>query len=150
MKRSHNRGVIYQLLRGTAAGEHLNPATVRRALVAKGHPVALSTVYSQLDVLSKAELIGETYGWRGERLFERTTEPHHHLLCRSCCKMQDLPELALQTSAEPRNAALETCFDTLEAQARALGWQVLPLRLTLTGTCPTCLPLPEQAGSASP
>ncbi len=61
MKRSHYRGVIYQLLLGTAEGEHLNPAAVRRALAAKGHRVVLSTVYSQLDVLCKAELIGEPY-----------------------------------------------------------------------------------------
>lgn len=132
MKRSQHRQVIYQLLHGTDEGEqHLSPLQVRQALAEAGHDVALSTVYSQLDALSQAGLIGEARGLQGRRLFECNAEPHHHLLCRVCGKVRNLESLP--------DALSEPYLSNLKERACVLCWELLPLRLTLVGTCPACL-----------
>ena len=97
-------------------------------LATRGHKIALSTVYSNLDALADAGLIGDVYSAQGERLFERRAEPHPHLICGGCGEVQDLAPDALSKG----------CLRDLEAQASALGWRLEPLKLTLTGYCPAC------------
>ena len=127
VKHSYNRQLILELLE--SQDNHLSATTVHHQLAIKGHKLALSTTYSNLDALNEAGLIGEVYSTQGERLFERRTELHaHHLLCKACDKVQDLAAGALS----------EACLRDLEKQAGAAGWQPLPLQLTLVGRCPTC------------
>ena len=72
------------------------------------------------------------YSTQGERLFEHDAEPHPHLLCQECGKVQDLAPDALSGG----------CLRDLETRAKALGWRPLPLRLTLVGRCPECGEIP--------
>ena len=130
MKESPNRQAIVRLLE--EGGGHLSATAVHHRLAMKGHKIALSTTYSNLDALANAGLIGDVYSTQGERLFEHDAEPHPHLLCQECSKVQDLAPDALS----------KTCLRDLEAQAKALGWRLLPLRLTLVGHCPECSETP--------
>ena len=126
MKESPNRQAIVRLLEANER-EHLSATAVHHRLAVRGHKMALSTVYSNLDALADAGLIGDIYS-EGERLFERRAEPHPHLICGGCGEVQDLAPDALS----------EACLHDLEAQASALGWRLEPLQLTLTGRCPAC------------
>ncbi len=126
MKESPNRQAIVRLLEANER-EHLSATTVHHRLAVKGHKIALSTVYSNLDALANAGLIGEVYS-EGERLFERRAAPHPHLICGGCGEVQDLAPDALS----------EACLRDLEAQASALGWRLEPRQLTLVGRCPQC------------
>ena len=126
VKHSYNRQLILELLE--SQDNHLSATTVHHQLAIRGHKLALSTTYSNLDALNEAGLIGEVYSTQGERLFERRTELHHHLLCKACGKVQDLAAGALS----------EACLRDLEKQAGAAGWQPLPLQLTFIGRCPEC------------
>ena len=131
LKHSHNRQLILQHLE-TTSGAHLSATTVHHQLALRGHKMALSTTYSNLDALCKAGLIGDVYSTQGERLFERHAEAHHHLLCEACGAVQDLAPDALSGA----------CLRDLAAQAGALGWRLEPLRLTLVGRCPECSETP--------
>ena len=126
MKESPNRQAIVRLLE--EGGGHLSATAVHHRLAMKGHKIALSTTYSNLDALANAGLIGDVYSTQSERLFERRAEAHPHLICRGCGEVQDLAPDALS----------EGCLRDLEAQASALGWRLEPLHLTLVGRCPEC------------
>lgn len=125
MKRGSNRQAIMQLLE--AQSEHLSATDLHYRLVTKGHKLALPTVYSNLRALSEAGLIGEVYSVRGERLFEYRAEPHHHLLCQACGRVQDVEA-----------DTLSECTHLLKEQVSTLDWQLPRLQLTLVGYCPKC------------
>jgi len=76
--------------------------------VNRRHPRAsLATVYKSLHALTQAGLIREVNLAGNATRFESVTGPHHHFVCQSCGRLEDvpwfdLPGLAKKAKAAPR------------------------------------------------
>jgi Fur family peroxide stress response transcriptional regulator len=85
-----------------------------------------ATVYNTLNVLKELGAVVELeFGGGGNRYDGRCTEPHGHLICSRCGRIDDF------FPAELRAA--------LEAAASASGYRVTGRRLDFYGECPACL-----------
>ena len=72
--------------------------------------VSLPTVYATLDALEEAGLVRRVAAGRGRALYDSQPADHHHLVCRRCGAIEDLPvevplEGALESAAEAGFAA---------------------------------------------
>ncbi|GKS59843.1 transcriptional repressor [Nitrospira sp.] len=102
------RVAIYEALVNTAlhpTAEQLL-ASVRRRLP----DVSVNTVYYTLGALREADLVHEVnYGHESAR-FDGNVEPHHHLVCRTCRRIFDVHDEALDRipleAAEPSHFAV--------------------------------------------
>ncbi len=110
--------------------KHENAEGLYLTLKDRGHNLSLSTVYLNLNVLKDAGLIREFKGATGESVFDSNVSPHHHLICKSCGRVIDLPN--------PKIAG-ETPKQFLKRHAETVsGWRVDEPNLDLFGDCPEC------------
>lgn len=116
---------------------HVSAEALHHDLRARGHDISLSTVYLNLSVLSEATLIRELSGSGGEALYDGNVAPHHHLICRSCGLVVDLPLV-------PDGEALWTTALRQHAQTLA-GWRLDAPHLDIMGYCPDCAAPPGDA-----
>jgi len=111
---------------------HVSAEHLYVELKKRGENLSLSTVYLNLGVLKNAGLVREFTGVNGEALYDSNVGPHHHLICKGCGAIMDLPEVDVS------NVSLKTF---LKNQAEgASGWRVDEPSLDLHGLCPTCQP----------
>ena len=83
--------------------------------------ISRGTVYRNLNLLADAGEIIKTPG--GSR-FDRTTEPHAHVICTSCSRVVDV--------ALPFDTELDTEVSEL------IGWDVTSHYTIFEGLCPDC------------
>jgi Fur family ferric uptake transcriptional regulator len=116
------RQVILEVLRKqkthpTAAALHV--------LVQKRLPkISLGTIYRNLEFLSQIGVIQKLMISSGEARFDATIEPHQHVRCISCGRIDDVagPPLVIPP-------------DTYQDVG---GYQILGHRLEFFGICPEC------------
>ena len=109
---------------------HVSAEGLYTALKGRGENLSLSTVYLNLSVLAGAGLVREFSGVAGEALYDSRTEPHHHLLCRGCGSVLDLPVPSVE-GVSPARFLKEHAEETS-------GWRVEEPTLDLKGVCPSC------------
>jgi Fe2+ or Zn2+ uptake regulation protein len=107
------------------------PLTIPEILDA-GHGLAQSSVYRNLVVLEEADVVHRIVT-RDEfaryELAEDLTGHHHHLVCASCGRVEDLPA----------SEGIERSVEAAVAQAaRKVGFRTRHHRLDLVGTCADC------------
>lgn len=110
--------------------KHESAESLYLALKERGHNLSLSTVYLNLGVLKDAGLVREFKGATGESVFDSNVSPHHHLICKKCGKVMDLPNITI--SGDPPKKFLKH-----HAQ-KVSGWIVDEPNLDLFGLCPDC------------
>jgi Fur family ferric uptake transcriptional regulator len=73
-------------------GGHLSAEQIHSDLGRRHPEINLSTVYRTLEVLVSVGLVREADLGEGRRFFELTSEadPHHHLVCRGCGRVQHI------------------------------------------------------------
>jgi Fe2+ or Zn2+ uptake regulation protein len=108
---------------------HPTPEELYQGLKKRGYDIGLSTVYLNLHVLREHGLIYEFKDPKGYTRYDGYTEPHIHLVCTSCGKVEDfllknLPELDLSPA--------------MQAAAERSGWALEGFRLEFRGKCPNC------------
>lgn len=109
--------------------KHESAESLYLALKERGHNLSLSTVYLNLSTLRDAGLIREFQG-TGEAVYDSNISPHHHLICKQCGSVRDLPVVSI---------AGETPKQFLKQHAEKVsGWQVDEPNLDLLGICPSC------------
>ncbi|MFV2198415.1 Fur family transcriptional regulator [Nocardiopsis sp. LOL_012] len=93
----------------------------------KGKSPSLSTVYRALHRLVREGLLDTIRSPDGELLYRlcRTADRHHHLMCRLCGRVEDVPQ------AEELSAALDRI-------GGASGFDGLDYTFELSGVCPRC------------
>ncbi len=129
LRYSKPREVILAYFREQA--KHVSAETLYLDLKDRGCNLSLSTVYLNLGVLKEAELIREFPGVAGESLYDSNVAPHHHLICKRCGTVIDLPLVELSGELPAR---------LLRRHAEhASGWQVDEPNLDLLGVCLSCL-----------
>jgi Fe2+ or Zn2+ uptake regulation protein len=94
--------------------------------------LAQSSVYRNLVVLEQAGVVHRIVThdeFARYELAEDLTEHHHHLVCSSCGRVEDLPA----------SESIERSVEAAVAQAaRKVGFRTRRHRLDLVGTCADC------------
>jgi Fur family peroxide stress response transcriptional regulator len=109
----------------TEERRHISAEGLQQALRARGEDVSLSTVYLNLGVLVEAGLLREFKGAQGESVYDATTEPHDHLICKETGEVVDVPLPMIEGTQ---------LSDYLKRYVeRVTGWQVDEVRLSLLG-----------------
>src|ERR671921_254764 len=120
MAKNDNRTSVEARLR--EAELRLTPqrfAVLEYLMRAEGHPTAdqiaaginrrfprasRATVYNALKALCDAGLVREVATEEALTRYESNVEPHHHFVCRSCGKIEDVPTEALPAPARVKLA----------------------------------------------
>lgn len=83
-----------------------------------------ATVYATLDLLAELGFVRRLSTPQGVAVYDPRTQPHHHMICRACGRMEDLD--AVVDAAEAGRAAA------------AAGFAVEHGELQLSGLCARC------------
>lgn len=86
--------------------------------------ISLGTVYRNLDILAEQGLVKKMGPVESQRRFDGNLEPHHHLRCLICGKVEDVPMINLEGIQQ--SLAEQTRFD------------VLGFDIEFSGICPDC------------
>ncbi|AEB11329.1 Fur family transcriptional regulator [Marinithermus hydrothermalis] len=108
---------------------HPTPEELYHGLKKKGYSIGLSTVYLNLQVLREAGLLWEFKDQQGHTRYDGFSERHHHLICVSCGRIQDV------LAEELPSFNGEGIARSVEEQT---GWFVGDPRIELRGLCPNC------------
>jgi len=121
-----NREAIVDTLAGAS-----RPQTIPEILDERPG-LAQSSVYRNLVILEEAGIVHRVLGtdeFARWELAEHLTGHHHHLICASCGKVEDVPASAgLERSVAAAAAAI----------SRTTGFRTEHHRLDLVGLCATC------------
>jgi len=93
-----------------------------------------STAYRNLTALIEAGIVQRISGAGDHGRFELAEElsgHHHHLVCASCARVEDL---------QPSPRLERALGESVRAVAEQQGYQVSEHRLDLLGLCPDCRP----------
>jgi len=116
------RAVLEELLR--AEGTHPTAAELCRRLRRHLPRLGLATVYRNLERLAHASII-QRLEWSGRPCrYDGTPEPHAHVRCLRCGRLEDVPGL----DAAP----------LLRAAKAAKQYEVTGMQLEFLGLCPRC------------
>lgn len=85
---SQRRAIIRHL---AERGGHWTPTELRTAITGSFPMASRATVYATLALLRDLGALQEVHVPGGELRFDTNPEPHHHFLCRSCRRLEDLP-----------------------------------------------------------
>ena len=85
---SQRRAIVRHL---AEHGGHWTPTQLRTAITGSFPMASRATVYATLALLRDLGALQEVLVPGGELRFDTNPEPHHHFLCRSCRRLEDLP-----------------------------------------------------------
>ena len=116
------RAAIYQALADTTT--HPTADALYRQ-VKQQHPMmSQNTVYYTLGALKAAGLVHEVNYWHDRVRFDANMDPHHHLICLGCRRIQDITDDALDR--------------VTVSSRRSSAFQVLGHRVEFHGYCRNC------------
>jgi Fe2+ or Zn2+ uptake regulation protein len=127
----HSRGqrvtpqrlVILRELRRHA--RHATADEVRSAIRDQLPGTSTPTVYATLDLLVDLGLARRLEARRGAALYDPRTDPHPHMVCGTCGRVEDL-----ECPVDP---------DTLLGAAAAAGFEGHDVGVVVTGRCAVCV-----------
>ncbi len=105
-------------------GRHATADQIRAAVGDELPGTSIPTVYATLDLLVELGLARRVDAGAGATLYDARTEPHQHMVCRRCGRVEDL-DGELQT-AGLLSAAAET------------GFVARSVELVISGLCRDC------------
>ena len=86
--------------------------------------ISLSTVYRNLDRLVQQGVVNRIDGGAGQSRYDGDSEPHCHIRCIACERIEDAPFLPAGVVEQ--------------YQSRFEDYEVLGSRFELIGVCPAC------------
>jgi Fur family ferric uptake transcriptional regulator len=92
--------------------------------------ISLATVYRNLDVLAREGVVRRLDSGAGAARFDGDLEPHYHVRCEGCGRLEDVPPSAI--------GPLELPPET------AGGFRLTGMHLELVGQCPACQQAAQQ------
>src|SRR5215212_2723474 len=118
------------------AERHLTPEQVHSDLAPQHPGLSPATIYGTLDLLEELGFLRRVSTPRGNTVYDLRVEPHHHVLCRRCGRIDDV-EAPVDSAAAERAAG-------------AAGFVVDHGMLQLTGLCPDCANGPVATSPSGP
>jgi len=119
LKVTPQRQSIFRILHENPG--HLTAETVHRRARAEMPTISLKTVYDTLHSLANLGEIQALDLGTGSTLFDATVRPHHHLVCTSCRRTEDVDfELAALDPGQRH------------------GFVILNTEVVARGLCPDC------------
>ncbi|TXK41534.1 transcriptional repressor [Nonomuraea sp. C10] len=154
LRRTVPRLLILAILREAAT--HLSAISLHELVTSTHGSVNPSTMYRNVAVLTEHGVL-HSIEYAGETLFGLATVPHHHLICRRCGRLFELPA----SHSTEVTAAVMTCsgFEVHPrrlprhgTRASSAGWSGSrrPTRSTCPGTSCPCCPPPRARRGGSP
>jgi Fe2+ or Zn2+ uptake regulation protein len=116
------RILIHRALSGL--GRHATADEVLARVEPQLPNASLPTVYATLELLEELGIAHRIAAGTGATLWDPRSEPHHHLVCRSCGRVDDL-DVKLDTGAAFR-------------AARRRGFRPDDSELIVSGLCERC------------
>ncbi len=127
LKVTPQRQSIFRIIHETSG--HLTAESVHRRARAEMPTISLKTVYDTLHSLASLGEIQSLDLGTGSMLFDATTRPHHHLVCTSCRRTEDVDfEVATLDPAERH------------------GFLILTTEVVARGLCAECANEAAQSG----
>jgi Fe2+ or Zn2+ uptake regulation protein len=108
---------------------HATADEIRTAVRDELPGVSTPTVYATLDLLVELGLARRIDTGHGAALYDGRPDPHQHLVCRRCGRVDDL-DVELQTAA-------------LISAADAAGFKAEAAELLISGLCADCAGQPD-------
>jgi Fe2+ or Zn2+ uptake regulation protein len=118
------RLVIHRAL--LEAGTHVTAEEVLLRVSERLPNVSLPTVYSTLELFESMGMVRRVNAGGGAVLYDPKSDPHHHLVCRNCGRVEDLEQEIDLTPA-------------IKAAGRA-GFTPSDAELVVSGLCAACAP----------
>ena len=107
-----------------SAARHVAPEDVHAALAPQHPGLSPATIYATLDLLEELGFVRRVNSPRGGIRYDSRVDPHHHLICRACGRIEDVEPFVDVAAAE--------------RAARAAGLSVDHAQLTFNGLCADC------------
>ncbi|HET8953975.1 MAG TPA: transcriptional repressor [Solirubrobacteraceae bacterium] len=104
---------------------HLTPEQLHGELAPGLPSLSPATIYATLELLDELGFVRRVSTPRGTTVYDPRTDPHHHVICRRCGRMEDI-EAAVDAGAA-------------QAAAAAAGFTVDHGELQLSGLCRACV-----------
>jgi Fe2+ or Zn2+ uptake regulation protein len=104
--------------------DHVTPEQVHAELASQHPGLSPATIYSTLDLLDELGFLRRVSTPRGGTVYDSRVAEHHHLICRTCGRIEDL------------DARLDT--RAVERAARSAGFRVDHGQLAISGLCGDC------------
>ncbi|MCL6516537.1 transcriptional repressor [Alicyclobacillus sp.] len=82
------RELVYQTV--LCGKDHPTAADILERLHAQGHRISYATVYNSLRYLTENGLLKELKVGESVSRYDARTEPHHHIVCRSCGRVDEV------------------------------------------------------------
>jgi Fur family transcriptional regulator, peroxide stress response regulator len=105
---THQRMVIYEALKSMPG--HPSPEEVFAIVREQVPSISLGTVYKTIHAFLDSGLLREVSLHHGTLRIEANTEPHHHLVCRKCRAVFDIPESEFETLSLRPDASVPAGF----------------------------------------
>lgn len=83
------RAILSSLLE---LGSHVTAEELAEHVQERHPDIHLSTVYRTLDTLAKLEVIDHVHVGHGRAVFHMADETHHHVSCRRCGAVLEVPD----------------------------------------------------------
>lgn len=105
-------------------GHHATADEIRRSVRDELPGTSTPTIYAALDLLVELGLIRRIDVGSGAALYDARTEPHHHMRCRKCGRVDDV------------DGVLD--LGPLERAAGAAGFETQAVEVVVSGLCAEC------------
>lgn len=86
--------------------------------------IGLGTVYRNLELMADSGIILKLEVGGTQKRFDATVDPHYHIRCSSCGKVDDVD--------------LEVKYEINQAAAKASSYKILGHHIEFTGICMDC------------
>lgn len=118
---THQRLAVYKILYSTS--NHPSAEVIYSKLKKEIPTISLATIYKTLELFKAIGEITEVNVLRTSR-FESNVDPHHHLICLECSRIEDVYDLTLN--------------DLTKEKAANFNYDVIEGRVEFRGFCPDC------------
>lgn len=118
---THQRLAVFKALYTTV--DHPSAEAIFNKLKKEIPTISLATIYKTLELFKEIGAIAEVNVLRTAR-FESNIEPHHHLICVECSRIEDVYDLSLN--------------DLTREKAANFNYDIIGGRVEFRGYCPNC------------
>lgn len=122
LKLTPQRIAVYKYLKSTKS--HPSAEVIYKAIQTEYPTMSLATVYKALKTLAEVDLVQEINVGEGNFRYDACVEPHPHIQCIHCNKVDDIEEIS---------------FADLNVKASEYtDYHILANQIYFYGVCPDC------------